>query len=278
MKLYRFGTTVIIISTILFTWSSLIAQEVTNPDSGMEGNGSPEATPNQPDQDTSSSAETASDVPGSQAAMKDLNISPAYFMRHDAYRYAQEFKRKSRDEVIQLKRLVDFYGDKAPETKDRYIDIQSEYRKGMQFYYMGQYESSIQSLEKTRRDAKNLFLVFVKLYDQDTQEILDECSNSMVEKDITMAYNGGGSGSASAEFVKYQMKLRMAFQQFSQAKRNVREEQYESAIDHYRLAKLHAINIILDLTDEESKKKELSKKYRTDLIDAYGVQAPPTAN
>ncbi len=217
------------------------------------------------------------DLSGSHAAMKELNITPAYFMRHDAFRYAEKYKTKSREDVIKLKRLVDIFGTALPETQDQFVSIQNEYRSGMQKYYMSDYQAAIQFLEKARRDAKKLLYVFADKFKKDTETILEECSRNMVDRDLSLVSSGGGAVSASEEFVKSQQKLRMAYQQYTLAENKIRDDNPEAAIEHYRLAKLHAINIILDLQEDNTKKREMAKQYKTDLIDAYGVQQPPVS-
>lgn len=197
-----------------------------------------------------------------------------YYMKQDPYRYATSFHRQSKENLLKLKRLIDLYDSRIDWAKSSYDNIRSSYRKGMSFYYMGNYESSIPHLNNSMQAAQDLMKKFADYYKNEATLILQNCSESMVERDLAMLYEDE-KNMGSEKVMKNQFKLRIAYNQMASGDSNIDAKRYEQAIEHYRLAKLHGINVLINLADTPAKKKELSEKYKIDLQDAYGL-APET--
>lgn len=199
----------------------------------------------------------------------EFRADTAYLLRHDAYRYAHQFRQAARDRIVNLNLMVKNYGEELAGSKDRFEEVQTAYRTGMTHYFRGEYVQAIRKLEASQVLGDKLMKDFAEFYKNGATKILDETSRQMVDRELSMEYAGEGT-SSSGEMAKHQFKLKLAYTQMHEGQEMQREDQYRRAVEHYRIAKLHAINTILDMEEDLTKRKDLAKKYKTDLLDAYG--------
>ncbi len=202
----------------------------------------------------------------------DQRISPIYHMKSDPYRYATRYRNRARVEVIHLSQLVDRFGASVPDSRNSYLKIRENYRLGIQHYYKGEYEKCIEVMADNQHQIQSMMAKFAKNFHDSVAQLLEESSERLVEQDIATVSTGAtGDMNPGENLIRNQFKIKIAYGQLSQGEKMERNEQFLTAIEHYRLAKLHAINVMLDLEENMTKRMEISKKYRVDMEDAYGL-------
>lgn len=199
-----------------------------------------------------------------------MDLERSLRLKSDGPRYVNQFMERSRESITRLYSIVAYFGSEVSGSDASYKEVKESYRQGLQKYYVGDLPGALGFLEKTDSKANELLEAFSDIYRDRTQEILQKAADALVEKDISLMNEGAGQFGGTRDLQKNQFKTRIAFQQFGNAEDMRRRKMHGEAIEHMRVAKIHAINVLLDLAADENARKEINQTYKKDLEDAYG--------
>jgi hypothetical protein len=192
-----------------------------------------------------------------------------YLDRQIALRSNESIKTQIKRDILLLYRLSKNFGKEVQNSDQTLAHIRDLYRQGMEHYYRGEAILAKRSLDEARVISLGLFKKFSEHFGKQISELLSTCSESMVNKEMESSLDPG-NGRISDALIENHYKLKIAYAQTATAEALIRDDRYDTAIDHYRIAKIYAVRILKDLEMDANKKAALEEKYRVDLIDAVG--------
>jgi septum formation topological specificity factor MinE len=195
-----------------------------------------------------------------------LDISHA---REDAIRY-DEF---IRDRIYRLQVVVANFGEAA--DKSTLEAIQKEHVQGKKELFKRKYLNSVTILTKVKKDIRELLASLSTRYQTKANDILGLCAETLVDKEIGMGNRGDLNielaAKTSKKITQNRIKLIIAYDQLSMGDKFKSEERLFDSVTHYRLAKLHGINILVDMAESESDKDKVKTQYKVDLSDGENL-------
>jgi hypothetical protein len=143
--------------------------------------------------------------------------------------------------------------------------------------------------EKTlRTNRENIAAAMGKaceVFRKKTTEMLNQSADRMADLNMQAENTGSAEAIRMAGVVqRNQHRLSVGYQQLTLASTAEKHRRYAEALSHYRLARLHAIYLQIELAKDESEKNALRAKYRNELDekrivkeDSAEKEAPPPA-
>ncbi len=193
-------------------------------------------------------------------------------MASEPARYIDFFRKRSRENIGRLKTLTDTYEADVPGSRSDFTAIQEDYRKGLHSYYLNETGTSLTHLEKAFNHSNALLSKYSDFFKTSSLEILREAAGTVTEKDLALVYDPSGAKPGTNDTIlRAQFRIRMAYQQMLLAEDARNRQMFDQSVDHYRLARLHGISVMMDLEDDAAKRKAIGEKYKKDL--AFGAQS-----
>jgi len=189
-----------------------------------------------------------------------------YLDVHHAVKNINPLKDQVKLDIIRLNRAVSNFKGKIEGADNDYNLIRENYKKGIDLYYRREYLESSFVLKDTRKMSQNLYKKFTEHFQVQVGELLNSCSESMVNNDLKSIDNQVSFD----ELRQNQYRLRIAYNQVYMADQMTRDNRYDAALDHLRLAKLYAIHVLKNMETDSAKKEAMDKEYAADIIDAMG--------
>jgi len=178
-----------------------------------------------------------------------------------------------RDRIYRLQVVVANFGEAG--DKSALDSIQKEHVHGKKELFKRQYLSSLKILTKVKKDIKDLYQTLANRYQTKANEILSLCAESLVDKEIGMGSQGDtdleAAGKTSRKLNQNRIKLVIAYDQLNMGDKFKSEDRLYDAVTHYRLAKLHGINILVDLAESQGDKDKVKTQYKVDLSDGENL-------
>ena len=117
-----------------------------------------------------------------------------------------------------------------------------------------------------------LYSSFAKEYAEQVKQLITDGSKMLVSSELEQVTKQ----SKQVPFIELRnlrnsIRIRKAYQQQYTARTMEERALPRKAIDHYRLAKVYAIQAMRSLTIDRNRRLELEAKFRKDLIDARGI-------
>lgn len=173
-------------------------------------------------------------------------------------------------DIQRLKILIANFGGQVNGTQQEFEKIRETYKQAEENYYRRQFKKSMDLHTDVNRQVTELYKKFTAHYQEQVAKLLTDCSESMTALDFSRSAEPGLKQDVTRVIEKNQFRLRIAYNQLALAESQVREENFHNAINHYRLAKVFAINVLKNSQEDPAKAKELDEKYKVDLTDAQG--------
>ena len=193
-----------------------------------------------------------------------------YLDVHHAVKNINSLKSQVMLDIYRLNKIINNFNGQIQGADADYKNIKDNYKKGIDLYYRREYLESSYVLKDTRKMSQNLYKKFSEHFQKQIGDLLNSCSESMVNIELKNI-PGDSSSSISLDTIRHnQFRLRIAYNQVYLADQMTRDDRYDAAIDHLRLAKLYAINVLKNLEMDETKKAAMDKQYEADIIDAMG--------
>lgn len=209
----------------------------------------------------------------------ELKDNPGtYLDRHNAIKTAQKMQSQTMRDILKLRTLIANFGDKVDGANKEYENIKSTYKKAQILWYQRLYLKSNDLHKECRGLVNQLYQKFAQMYDKQTSTLLSACSEALVNVEFSQSLEPGKEVNYDHLLQKSSYKLNSAFVQLKRASIQQNNERFETAISHFRLAKLYAIQVLKDLETNPEKRKQMDVKYTTDVQDARGFSIINTAS
>jgi|GEM_PF-1415131 len=189
-----------------------------------------------------------------------------YLDVHHAVRNIKNLKEQAKLDVIRLNKITTNFKGKVQGADEEYKAIKENYKKGIDQYYRREYLDSSFTLKDTRKMSQDLYKKFAEHFQKQVGELLNSCSESMVNYELRNL----ADQISIDQMRQNQYRLKIAYNQVFYADQMTRDNRYDAALDHLRLAKLYAIQVLKNMEPDESKKAAMDKQYEADIIDAMG--------
>lgn len=185
--------------------------------------------------------------------------------REDAIAYDEII----RDNIYKLQVVVANFGEANEKTA---LDaIVKEHIRGKKELFKRQYLSASTIMKKVRKDIRDLLNAITTRYQTKANDILGICAETLVDREIGIGSRGDmnleSAGRASKKLTQNRIKLVIAYDQLNMGDTFKSDERLSDAVTHYRLAKMHGINILLDLADSDNDKANVKNQYKVDIMD-----------
>ncbi|MBI3396244.1 MAG: hypothetical protein HY042_10450 [Spirochaetia bacterium] len=207
----------------------------------------------------------------SQAQTQDTEQEYSYMDQARAVLVMDQLREAVKNDVRRLHVLVANYGTVVPDADKEFESIKTNYKKALELLYTRHYAGGVAKLDACHKQALTMFQKFAVMFKDQTTKILSECSDAMVNFELSSAEAKGSSSSTTVTaHEKNLVKMKVSYGQIAQAEDMMRDNRFDAAIEHYRIAKLFAINFLRMMDTDPSKQKLVEEKYKVDLLDATG--------
>jgi hypothetical protein len=200
----------------------------------------------------------------------------------------------ARDKALKLKeenmrdiQLLNALGAAMPEAVDKATSEQvaTEYKEALKLIYRMEYVGAEKTLRTNRENIAAAMGKACEVFRKKTTEMLNQSADRMADLDMQAENTGSAEAIRMAGVVqRNQHRLSVGYQQLTLASTAEKHRRYAEALSHYRLARLHAIYLQIELAKDESEKNALRAKYRNELDekrivkeDSAEKEAPPPA-
>ena len=199
-----------------------------------------------------------------QTAGSYLDISHA---RENAIKYDEDI----RDDIYKLQVVVANFGEAS--DKSALESIRKDHVNGKKELFKRKYLSSATILKKVKADIRSLLINLSNRYQTKTNEILGLCAETLVDKEMGLNNTSDSNAAAkvSRKITQNRIKLVIAYDHLNMGDKFKFDDRLSDAVTHYRLAKLHGINILVDMAESESDKDNVKNQYKVDLSDGENL-------
>ena len=208
-----------------------------------------------------------------EGVLKESLIQPEAITdleRHHAVKRIGYLRNLTLKDIQRLKILIANFGKDVQGTQQDFEKIRETYKQAEENYFRRQFKKSRDLHEDINRQVTEVYKKFTAHYQEQVAKLLTDCSESMTALDFSRSSEPGVKKDVTRIIEKNQFRLRIAYNQLALAESQVREENFHNAINHYRLAKVFAINVLKHTQEDPAKAKELEEQYKLDLTDAQG--------
>lgn len=191
----------------------------------------------------------------------------------------------ARDKALRMKednlrdiQLLNALAAAMPEAVDKNTSQQvaDEYKEALKLVYRLDYVEAEKLLRKNRENINSAMAKSCEAYRKKTAEMLNSSADTMAELEMQAENTGNADAIRMAGVVqRNQHRLAVGYQQLALAVAAERNSRFAEALSHYRLARLHAIHLQIELAKDENEKNALRAKYRNELGDR--VAEPPAS-
>lgn len=202
--------------------------------------------------------------------LKEAPVEATYLDIHNAARKIQTERIRTRDRLLALSRVVINYGSKVEGSDGEFQKVRYLYRTAMESYYKNRILESYQGLREANAQMDELFKKFSLFYMNQASQMLTDCSEKMVDAELELAKTNSTISVSEEDLKKNHFRLQSAYQQIQLARDMIQDNRHDTAIDHLRLSRYFAINVLKGLEHEEAKKKEIDSKYALEILDSLG--------
>ena len=190
--------------------------------------------------------------------------------RHHAIQRIGTLRTMTHNDIKRLKILITNFGGEVSGTEEEFKKIRETYKQAEANYFRRQFKKSMDLHTDVNQQVTEVYKKFTAHFQEQVAKLLTDCSESMTELDFSRSAEPGLEKDVAKVIEKNEFRLRIAYNQLALAEGQVREENFNNAINHYRIAKVFAINVLKYSQEDPARAKELDEKYKVDLTDAQG--------
>ncbi len=241
------------ILTMLLTAATLAAQDTVKPKTTGPA---PAAKKNA----TGSEAKSEKAAEGDKSGAKEVTYLDLVHARDKALKLKEDNMRD-----IQL---LNTLRASLPESVDKGASdgIATEYKDALKLIYRMEYVGAEKTLRTNRENIAVAMGKASEAFRKKTTEMLNESADRMADLDMAADNSGSSEAIRMAGVVqRNQHRLSVGYQQLTMAANAEKYRRYAEALSHYRLSRLHAIYLKIELAKDDNEKNELRKQYRNEL-------------
>ncbi len=199
-------------------------------------------------------------------------LEQADIFQYDASKMMRSHVKRTKKNIRYLYVLVQNYGDKVSESQKQYESVKNTYAEALQRFYAQQYTFSLKLHYDNEVKIKALYASFAKNYREQVRQLIFEGSRKLVDSEVEQGNNRHKKiPYIELKNLRNSLRMKRAYKEQAAAHRMEDSNLPKEAIDHYRLAKIYAIQAMRSLEQDPARRKELASKYRKDLIDSRGL-------
>ena len=184
--------------------------------------------------------------------------------------HAREKALKLKDDNMRDIQLLNTLSASLPESVDKGASdaIASEYKDALKLIYRMEYVGAEKTLRTNRENIAAAMGKASEAFRKKTTEMLNESADRMADLDMAADNSGTSESIRMAGVVqRNQHRLSVGYQQLTMAANAEKHRRYAEALSHYRLSRLHAIYLKIELAKDDNEKNELRKQFRNELDD-----------
>lgn len=181
----------------------------------------------------------------------------------------------ARDKSLKLKednmrdiQLLNTLGAAMAEAVDPAASgqIATEYKEALKLIYRMDYVGAERILRGNRENIGVAMSRASEVFRRKTTDMLNQSADRMADLDMQAESTGSADAIRLAGVVqRNQHRLSVGYQQLTLASTAEKHRRYAEALSHYRLARLHAIYLQIELAKDETEKNALRAQYRNEL-------------
>ncbi len=221
----------------------------------------------QSDAADSSQAANTSNASGDNSSEK---IYGNYMEIQVAKKSADILIKQNKTRLQQIKVAVRNFGE--GDDQSNYDKLAAEYVEALKDYYKRNYLAADMALKENREGIVKLATSMSDKYRGRANEILDRCADALVETELGINPQPDSDPDAIANTYKMvqknKIKLLIAYDQLNMGDEAIHQEQFAQSIVHYRMAKEHGIQLLINLAQTEDEKESLRGEFEKDTTDA----------
>jgi len=186
--------------------------------------------------------------------------------------HAREKALKLKEDNMRDIQLLNALGAAMPEAVDKAASdqIATEYKDALKLIYRMEYVAAEKTLRTNRENIAAAMAKASEAFRKKTTEMLNQSADRMAELDMQAENTGSAEAIRMAGVVqRNQHRLSVGYQQLTLAATAEKHRRYAEALSHYRLARLHAIYLQIELAKDDNEKNALRAKYRNELDEKY---------
>lgn len=249
-------TTALIILLIMIQTNVLFAQDAENTAEQPAANASAESAP--------ASAEPSQPTDNSRRKSTYLDI-------YHAKKSASELKSRLLVEIHRLRVMVYNYGDS--DERAAFDQLKDTYKDSVKLVYLGKFVAADKKFKETREKVQDVYTTIAEKYRKKTASMLNQCADQLVDMELTIDVDDEELEAFRKRKLaaKTRIRLMVAYGQLSMGEAYERDEQPGKSVTHYRVARLHAVEMLVDLAKTSNDRNALMKQYQPDLLDIDNV-------
>lgn len=175
----------------------------------------------------------------------------------------------NRRELARLKIYVTNFGGDA--QKKTFEELSQNFKEGYKDAYKRRYIEAQDILVKNRKDINTLLQEVAESYQNRAADILNRCADQLVERELAIdpssTTNPEEQTKVNRLIIDNNINLLIAYDQLNMGDRYVIQERFSDSVVHFRIAKLHGIQILINLATSEDEREKLRKEFAVDLDD-----------
>lgn len=202
------------------------------------------------------------------AAAKEGEKSGAREVTYLDLVHAREKAQKLKEDNMRDIQLLNALTAAMPEAVDKSASeqIANEYKDALKLIYRQDYVTAEKTLRTNRENIASAMSKASESFRKRTTEMLNQSADRMADLEMQAENTGSAEAIRMAGVVqRNQHRLAVGYQQLTLATTAERHRRYAEALSHYRLARLHAIYLQIELAKDENEKNALRAKYRNEL-------------
>jgi hypothetical protein len=172
-------------------------------------------------------------------------------------------------ELARLRVIVANFGEGS--DKDTYTKLANNYKQGMKDLYKKKYLESEEEFLQNRVDINEFLNKLAERYRDKAREILNRCADTLVERELGVNpqndVNPTEQGKVFKLIMRNKIKLAVGYDNLNIGEDFYEQRRFSNSISHFRLAKLHGIDMLIQLANTEQEKDDVKKEYQVDLAD-----------
>lgn len=183
----------------------------------------------------------------------------------------------ARDRALKLKennmgdlQLIHSLRSALPEVLDNGTaqNLSNEYKEGVKLIYRREYVDAQRTLRTNRDSITAAMGKACEVLRQKTLEMLNQSADRMADLEMQADTAPEGGVVVMADTIeKGAHRLSVGYQQLTLATQAEKHRRFNEALSHYRLARLHAIYLQIDLAPNEQEKNAIRSKYQNEIDD-----------
>ena len=209
---------------------------------------------------------------GGKPLIEPRNPGSTYLDVFHASENVPKFRKENQNMIYTLHIIISNFG--TADEKSSLKRSLRDFKQAVSQMYKRKLVDSENLFKKNKKDLNSLFEKMAAKYQSRTANLLDRCTDALVEVELAEAAEPGNELNSKVKLIyRNRAKLSVAYHQLVEAQSMFMIQKHRLAIGHYRVAKHYGINILQELTQDEAGKNRIAKEFAIDSKDIRNLIA-----